>query len=541
MSIPRLSRSEYATTFGEKILRLGKISTISLLIAGTLSFCGFAGYRYFGTDKLTANEDDINSFYSANSVNSSYSYLSEQNGFTRLSVLANKPVKFNILMDEITEKEKEELTKSINELNAIFEVINPAYKFEIDFSPSAIDTLDPYNVDVDYMTEKEDEEHPNALAFYNANHIWAGKNGDHGYCSKIKFRPGKITAGVFTHEILHHLGLGDAYLAEDAHNTPSVMHSGENVIIRKNDIALLAARYGDYSTQEKMEELTEYINSYEQNQDWYKELYSNAAILAKELKPIILQHHNTTEENISFLFPENTIYIKDRIFAPISDYISITKIEQNKYESSTANISASLKNNKIQPVKYNNTTNYDIIQIEGIPCVNFKIFYYFYNNTLYKAQKVEDWIFTEASMISKTEYESLSKKQEEIINTPLEQLLEKSLEKINELISPYARDNFDFDEFTKHDFKAKNLSISYNENTDIINYKRYTTIESDYHYYNAGNYMLIGNYAIVYQNYEGKFCFAHLTNEKDTENLKMYDNLILEVVENIEENENELN
>ena len=59
MGIPRLSRSEFKISFKERVLRLGKISVVSLLLAGALSFGGFAGYRYFGTEKLTANEDDI--------------------------------------------------------------------------------------------------------------------------------------------------------------------------------------------------------------------------------------------------------------------------------------------------------------------------------------------------------------------------------------------------------------------------------------------------------------------------------------------------
>lgn len=369
---------------------------------------------YLRQNELTASGGDISSFHQEIDVNDLYASLQGDGSLTRLTIQKGRPVKFNILMDNLTDEEKAVLQSSIDEVNAIFKVINPDYKFELNFDANAIEKFDPYNVDVRYFANGELPEKSDVLGQYSTGSTLNCKNGKQGYGAEICIKRGHVTSGVFLHEVLHHLGLGDAYRNYYA-KVASVMQTGE-AHIRTNDVALLVAKYGDYSTSKKYKELVEYITHYEENQPWFEVDY---------------QKQSEYTQNLLQILPEYGISIDDINFNIVQDGFVYGKIERQEDGKNICEI-AKIGANRIQHDRYifgnSSTTLYiddvSTSEMNGVRFVtngqNYKFITYFaYGNKIYRASRINsEWEIEKAfDICEQSEYDEIASIQPDYTRT----------------------------------------------------------------------------------------------------------------------------
>ncbi|MBO5022634.1 MAG: hypothetical protein J6C53_04100 [Clostridia bacterium] len=392
---------------------LGKVfvwTTVSVCVA----LMALNIQAYARQNDLPASYDDISSFHQEVDVNYLYSSLQGDGSLTRLTIQKGRPVKFNILMDNLSDDEKAVLQSSIDEVNEIFKVINPDYKFELNFDANAIEKFDPYNVDVRYFANGELPEKSDVLGQYTTGKTFSNKNGAHGYGAEICIKRGHVTSGVFLHEVLHHLGLGDAYRNYYA-KVASVMQTGE-AHIRTNDVALLVAKYGDYSTSEKYKELVEYITHYEESQPWFEVDYKK---------------QNEYTQNLLQILPEYGISIDDINFNIVQDGFVYGKIERQEDGKNICEI-AKIGANRIQHDKYifgnSSTTLYikdvSTSEMNGVRFVTNGqshefITYFAYGNKIYRASYTNSqWQIEKAFEIcSESEYDEIASIQPDYTRT----------------------------------------------------------------------------------------------------------------------------
>ena len=260
-------------------------------------------------DRLLPTDEEILAFYEE--VDADTSYMNRQSSNTsvvpfdtrqtRLSP-SEAPIKINILEDGVQERVKNEFRQAVQDIDDIFDVINPAYNFEIQFEPTEDDIEAPNNIDVSFMTEADKEKQPKADGFWQGNTYLKNEYGTTTSYSIIKVREESTrligrSYSILSHEIFHHLGLGDAYLVDD-YVTANTIMLGNQDHIRKNDVALLAGKYADYSTPEKMESLKAFIDTYEDSQKWKQEEEEKHRPTTDELKKLLAE--KVAPEDISF-------------------------------------------------------------------------------------------------------------------------------------------------------------------------------------------------------------------------------------------------
>ncbi len=236
----------------------------------------FQGESYMPYSEVVQFCDDLD-------LNTSYfSYEASPNKQNTRAVFPKGGIKLNIFLDNLTEEQKNDMQRAVDDLNAVFEVIRPENKFILELNPSLGDKINKYNVDVYEMDEDVLEgTGGHWVSGYKAHN----KNGLVSYHSKIEIKRQFLNYNCFLHEIFHHLGFGDAYNNLEALDSFSIMMGAElqSKHMHRNDVAILAARYGDYSTPEKKQALIDYINSYESQQDWYKAGKKTANALVDKL------------------------------------------------------------------------------------------------------------------------------------------------------------------------------------------------------------------------------------------------------------------
>lgn len=227
----------------------------------------------------TASQKDIDRFCEKYNIDTSYANLKIHKPLDlyRASASYIKPIKLNIKID-LSDEEKQILEDSVKELNSVFDVINPNYQFVIDYTPDILDLIDPHYIDVQYL-DKQFESFANIKGGYMVNAGYLNLGGYNFIAGELHIRKGEIQQNFILHELMHHLGFGEAYVqgafgtvAGYVTETPTIMAGKDDIMhLTKNDVALLAAKYGDYTTTEKENALVEYVMNYEQNQLWYQE------------------------------------------------------------------------------------------------------------------------------------------------------------------------------------------------------------------------------------------------------------------------------
>ncbi len=401
--------------------KVGKIFSKVLLwttVSAIVAFMALHMQAFLRQNDLSADTGDIIEFHQSIDMNTEYSNIKGMNSVSRLTVQKGKPVKFNIQIDDLSVVEKEQMQSAIDELNALFAIINPDYRFELNFDPNGLETFDPYNVDVKYFNDSELIGQDEVLGQYTSGHTIDAKNGSQGYGAEIKLRKGYITAGTFLHEALHHLGLGDAYTNYYA-QVASVMQTGENHL-RTNDVALLVAKYGDYSTPEKHEELVKFIASYEENQEWFQEQYAKHQELSSCLKENLPQYLGVSAEEIDFdIATSGYVYGKVEYQEGSKSYCEIVKIGGNRIQHDKYIFSSKETTQYIDDMS---TSEMNGVRFVTNASENNYVFYFAYDGYIYRAEHSGKWKIEKAFEIcSESEYQEVAEIEPDVVRTVLKE------------------------------------------------------------------------------------------------------------------------
>lgn len=219
-------------------------------------------------EQRISDYDEVQEYYSItkNVLGSNFIAKAVQNADSpRLPCPKNSDgIKINVNF-EANELQKEVIEESIAEFNKVFEVINPAYRFVINYSPDILDKLDPYSVDIDLANKLlGDDVLGHCLMKFNTSQeglalykpqisiLKSVANGDRVYFMS-----------VLKHEFLHALGVGDAYLHEDAPQL-TLMQDGDSFFydLTTIDVAILDAFYRSKDNQYSNKEIVDYVMNY---------------------------------------------------------------------------------------------------------------------------------------------------------------------------------------------------------------------------------------------------------------------------------------
>lgn len=213
-------------------------------------------------------------------------YLLQENKLVRLPCpTGGESIKVNVQF-EMDNKQKEIIEQSLEEYNYIFDVINPNYKFEVNYTPTEEDLNNPYNIDI----RKVDGFEENQQGMARAN-IYTGNNSENidgleTYNSYIEFTENCLNSpnafmGTFKHEFGHLLGRGDAYNREDV-DKDTIMNGGEKygaslyskyTSMQELDVAFIDAYYRSDDNIHSDEYINDFINNYEVESNFSYEDY----------------------------------------------------------------------------------------------------------------------------------------------------------------------------------------------------------------------------------------------------------------------------
>lgn len=155
----------------------------------------------------------------------------------------------------------------VQELNEVFAVINPNYKFQINYKPSLKDQISPYSINV----EEEAIQNPHYLGVNRSKMFnWSTKlDGKEFYKSSVVLDTQKLSKydervfrNSFLHEICHSLGFGDAYQNENA-TDDTIMGSDGLASFSNIDLYTLDAFYRTSDRPLTDEQVYEFIDNYQ--------------------------------------------------------------------------------------------------------------------------------------------------------------------------------------------------------------------------------------------------------------------------------------
>ena len=161
------------------------------------------------------------------------------------------------------------LDDSIAEFNEVFAVINPNYKFAVNYSPTEEDLAKKYSIK---LTASDNLAVTETSQVFGVAHVSYYSNftelGDFGITIKSEvFNNGSYLMTTFKHELMHLLGAGDAYKNSTA-TKDTVMQSytvkGYHHL-SETDVAFLDTLYRNPEFAGEDEKIGEYIENYEQN------------------------------------------------------------------------------------------------------------------------------------------------------------------------------------------------------------------------------------------------------------------------------------
>ena len=293
-----------------------EICTVLLAIAIALTCCGCTNNGDFNdlpktegsTENSGSEPDDNDSLQGENppSWSSNYDLPDAEYALTRLNEIYGGSNKVFLLLDnriarmpcphseEITinvtfgvgEYAKLILEDSIAEFNEVFTVINPNYKFAINYLPAEKDFAKKYSVK---LSASDNLSVTETSQVFGVAHVSYNNNftelGDFGITIKSEvFNNGSYLMTTFKHELMHLLGAGDAY-KNSAATTATVMQSytvqGYHHL-SMTDVAFLDALYRNPEFADRDEKIIEYISTYEENS-----LHTKAKLTSKVYNKLV--------------------------------------------------------------------------------------------------------------------------------------------------------------------------------------------------------------------------------------------------------------
>ncbi len=165
---------------------------------------------------------------------------------------------------ETTDKEKEIFLNCIEDYNSIFEVINPNYKFEIDFNPNVLEKASPYSINIKKVEKFKDSNTLGRTINFNYPST-VGQVATFFNTIQLKeslFENEIFLKYVFKHEFMHVLGLGDAYLKQNNKQKTIMDNNDVNEFLTKADLIMLDALYRSADNKYSDDEIEEFINKY---------------------------------------------------------------------------------------------------------------------------------------------------------------------------------------------------------------------------------------------------------------------------------------
>lgn len=180
---------------------------------------------------------------------------------------------------EVGEYTKLVLEDSIAEFNEVFSVINPNYKFAINYSPNETDFEEKYSVRTSASDKLAVTETSQVFGLahvgYYANFT---ELGDFGITMKTEvLNNGSYLMTTFKHELMHLLGAGDAYNNKNATKATVMQSYTVNGYhhLSETDVAFLDILYRNPELNEFEEKILNYIESYEE-----KTVHTKSALTA---------------------------------------------------------------------------------------------------------------------------------------------------------------------------------------------------------------------------------------------------------------------
>lgn len=203
-------------------------------------------------------------------------------------------MKFNMTY-QVNEYAKLVLEDAVTEINEIFSVVNPNYKFAINYNPTQEDFNSEYSI---RMNITDNFSSPETMGTANMS---TGK-----YLGNFVITLKDTTLDdlrylmlTFRHEFMHILGAGDAYKNEQAERT-TVMQNYNKTTYRhysSSDVAFIDAYYRNPKIDKTDAQIKSFIADYEKNNSHTQHL-----MLSKVLNKAI---QNTKQELITQLQAKN--------------------------------------------------------------------------------------------------------------------------------------------------------------------------------------------------------------------------------------------
>ena len=195
-------------------------------------------------------------------------FLLLSNRIARMPCPQNEVITVNATF-EVGEYAKLILEDSIDEFNEVFAVVNPNYKFAINYNPTEDDLAQKYSVRLSASDNLATTDTSEVFGFahvgYYDNYT---KLGDFAITIKTDvFNNGSYLMTTFKHELMHLLGAGDAYKNSAATKATIMQSYTVNGYhhFSATDIAFLDALYRNPEFEQNDEQMLAYVNSYEQN------------------------------------------------------------------------------------------------------------------------------------------------------------------------------------------------------------------------------------------------------------------------------------
>ena len=410
--------------FVSKVLSL---ATTALLIATPASFVYL---RLNPVNELPSqevvyqrleNENIDTSFISLlkNDANPIRQVVYGENSITRLPMPKNNETHKVYIDFPATDSQYEIFNEGISRINELFEIINPAYRFELVRGNPGKQLLSPYKTIVSL------KDLPNSVYGATGTYLAYSQNGAAVHYANMKldpdiFKDEALALGVFMHEFTHVLGVGDAYLSKES-TSDTIMQSGDKIKsgYSRSDLNMLNCLYrtsGNQYTEAEIDELLD--NFYYKYNSWYISLDEDLNKIKQWLTPEFLEQQTGEVHNIE---PIGNAYVmykniddsyvrrnQDNSYSyGYSTTVNLLKFKDNTYARNALTVNVFTNGAYGSDGKANSTVQKDNFTVTE----NGSTFMFKYGNKVYSAKMAEEQvIFSElGEIITEQQYNKYSK------------------------------------------------------------------------------------------------------------------------------------
>lgn len=424
--------------FGKVLKTIGLFAlTSSIFVAG----CKVAQPQYeYNLPTQKQIKDRLHKIYE----DESEIYLMHENPY-RKPYKKDGPIMVNMLF-EVSDFQKLFFEDCIQEINSVFDVINPNYKFEIDFAPKKENLNNPYDIDVELSTSSSQPPYLNPLKIGNTTTLSSDRDssidGLEIYQTTIRLYYTvldnfNILTNVFKHEFLHTLGFDDAYLNPNATQNTIMQNSTDSAMVHfsEYDVATLDALYRSTDNSKTEDEINQFIQNYSKtnthtpNHVLAKQIYNKIKDVNLEDFKISMRENLSDNnkilsvvENLSSLENFDVNFGKSFFqFVPANKYCNLFIANYNHAQISENGLKCSIYSHWTFNKDNISTVQLEIINENGVvyaPKINFAFI------------KLEDFVFA-LRINTKTGDVSITPKIFEETNLTAEQFFQKQYEKKN--------------------------------------------------------------------------------------------------------------